>query len=285
MNERKAALVCCSNALKPEKREMVASLVNRLGEYGIQTVLSRHMFSDIPWGHGTGEERARQLMEFYEDDSVTEIYDISGGDLANELLPFLDFELIRRSGKLFFGYSDLTVLINAIYHKTGREGVLYQVRNLLSDKTGCQRKRFDTDHLYGVPCTFLRGERMEGIVVGGNIRCFLKLAGTEYFPDLTGKILLLEAFGGDIPQMRTYISQLEQLGGFEKAAGILLGTFTKLEENGAGTLLEELVLEKSGDLCVAKTQSIGHGTDSAAARIGGFCRISGGECYWVKPQK
>ena len=37
---------------------------------------------------------------------------------------------------------------------------------------------------------------MEGIVVGGNIRCLLKLAGTPYWPDMREKILLLESFGG-----------------------------------------------------------------------------------------
>ncbi len=35
---------------------------------------------------------------------------------------------------------------------------------------------------------------MDGIVVGGNIRCLLKLAGTPYWPDMREKILLLESF-------------------------------------------------------------------------------------------
>ena len=43
-------------------------------------------------------------------------------------------------------------------------------------------------------CKFLQGSKMQGIVVGGNIRCLLKLAGTEYWPDMNGKILLLESF-------------------------------------------------------------------------------------------
>ena len=70
---------------------------------------------------------------------------------------------------------------------------------------------------------------MSGPLIGGNIRCFLKLAGTEYFPDLTGKLLLLEACGGGEPQLLTYLSHLEQLGAFRKVSGILLGTFTKLD--------------------------------------------------------
>ena len=62
---------------------------------------------------------------------------------------------------------------------------------------------------------------MDGIVLGGNIRCLLKLAGTEYFPDMKDKILLLEAMSGQVPQMVTYFSQLQQMGVFEKVKGIL----------------------------------------------------------------
>lgn len=40
---------------------------------------------------------------------------------------------------------------------------------------------------------FLRGTRMEGTVLGGNIRCLLKLAGTQYWPDLPGNFCSLNA--------------------------------------------------------------------------------------------
>lgn len=43
---------------------------------------------------------------------------------------------------------------------------------------------------------FVRGNSMSGTVLGGNIRCFMKLNGTPYFPDLTGKILVLESLEG-----------------------------------------------------------------------------------------
>ena len=70
---------------------------------------------------------------------------------------------------------------------------------------------------------------MEGIVVGGNLRCLLKLAGTEYFPDMKGKILLLEAYGGETGPIATSFNQLELMGVFEQVNGILLGTFTRYE--------------------------------------------------------
>ncbi len=93
-----------------------------------------------------------------------------------------------------------------------------------------QRRRFENrTALFDPQVRFVQGEKMEGVVVGGNIRCFLKLAGTRYFPDLWDKILLLEAYGGEVPQMATYLAQLKQLGAFEKVGGILLGTFTAME--------------------------------------------------------
>lgn len=67
---------------------------------------------------------------------------------------------------------------------------------------------------------------MEGVVIGGNIRCFLKLAGTEYMPDFTDKILLLERYGGTVAQIETYMWQLKQLGAFDKIRVVLLGIFT-----------------------------------------------------------
>jgi muramoyltetrapeptide carboxypeptidase LdcA involved in peptidoglycan recycling len=116
---------------------------------------------------------------------------------------------------------------------------------------------------------FYRGESMKGVVVGGNIRCLLKLAGTEYFPDVQDKILFLESLGGQVPKMVTYLNQLKQMGVFEKVSGIMLGTFSEMEENICKPDIVKLVMDiTSNNLPVAKTQYIGHGADSKAIVIG-----------------
>jgi len=107
------------------------------------------------------------------------------------------------------------------------------------------------------------------VVVGGNIRCFLKLAGTRYFPDLQGKILLLESYGGEVPQMATYLAQLKQLGAFRKVNGVLLGTFTTMEQKHCVPDIITLVKEICGpEMPIAKTAEIGHDDDSKAIVIG-----------------
>ena len=62
--------------------------------------------------------------------------------IANEILPFLDFEIIKKNKKLFWGYSDLTTIINAIYTKTNNESILYQIKNLVAEDMEEQTNNF-----------------------------------------------------------------------------------------------------------------------------------------------
>lgn len=278
--ESKVAIVCCSNGQKQSYREKLELLKNTLLQLGLVPVFGDYIFERDSVFSGSGKERAESLMQFYRDKEIQAIFDISGGDIANEVLPYLDFQTIAESDKMFWGYSDLTTIINAIYTKTGKKSVLYQVRNLIYDAARAQIVDFSstvfdgTDRLFSFDYEFVQGDEMRGIVVGGNIRCLLKLAGTEYWPDMNGKILLLEGLHGTVPQMTTYLNQLEQIGVFNKVSGILLGTFTEMEENNCVPGMTELVKKYVGkDLPIIKTWEIGHGSNSKGIVIGE-------EYYW-----
>ena len=264
----KAAIVACSDGQKREYSDQNTELLHFLEKQGMDMVCSKCIYEKQGVFPGTVEERASQLMKMFADDDIDEIYDISGGDIANMILDELDFEVIGKSKARFWGYSDLTTIINAIYTMTGKSSVLYQVKNMVRGSFQAeQRARFmNREELFHPRFEFICGKKIEGIVIGGNVRCFLKLAGTKYFPDLKGKVLLLEALGGDAPQIATCFAQLKQLGVFEKISGILLGTFTHLEANGNDAY--DLIKEYAGDLPIARTRDIGHGHDAKAICIG-----------------
>lgn len=272
----KVGIVCCSNGLGQEQKETVAKLTMVLNEMALSPILSSYLLSKHEVFSGSGAERAQTLMDFYQEDKIQAIFDISGGDIANEILPYLDFSVIANVKKQLWGYSDLTTLLNAIYAKTGNTGVLYQIKNLVYSCGEMQRAAFvktvlnGENVLFDFPYRYIQGDSMEGIVVGGNIRCFLKLAGTEFLPDLERKILLLEANTGDVPQMVTYLSQLKLMGVFEKVNGILLGTFTEMEKKGKLEDVISLTQRFAKDLPIIKTQKIGHGKDSYGIVIGGY---------------
>jgi len=271
----KIAIVCCSNGEPKSYQEKLQCLHKILEEMGLIPVWSDYIYEQDTVFSGTAEQRAETLMRFYQEEKIRGIFDISGGDIANEILPYLDFDVIAQSNKMFWGYSDLTTIINAIYAKTGQASVLYQIRNVLYDDSVRQIQDFTNTVMYGkqdlldFTYQFVQKESMQGVVIGGNIRCLLKLAGTPYMPDFTGKILLLEARSGGVPQMVTYLNQLKQMGAFEKVSGILLGTYTQMEREACVPTIIDLVKQYVGDqLPIASTSEIGHGTDSKGIIIG-----------------
>ncbi len=279
----KVALVSCSNGISPQNRPKIEKLQKILTSLGLCPVVGDCVYERYAVFGGTAKERAESLMAYYKDSEIDAIFDVSGGDIANEILPWLDYSVIAQSRKEFWGYSDLTTIINGIYAKTGKASTLYQVRNLIKEDGKNQTRYFqetvlgDQNSLYSFACDFLQGDRMEGIVVGGNIRCLLKLAGTEYWPDMTGKILLLEAWSGHAAQMAAYLAQLGQLGVFNQIAGVLLGTFTVMEADQEKPDMETLIrayLPEEKPL--AKTNQIGHGSDSRAIRIGAMLILTSG---------
>lgn len=271
----KIGIVCCSNGQKVTYTEKIKCLEKTLLGMGLHPVFSDYIYEKENIFSGTAKERADALMEFYKDEEIKGIFDISGGDIGNGILPYLDYDIIANSDKLFWGYSDLTTVINAIYQKTGNSSVLYQIRNLIYDCKDGQITNFkntvlhNKKDLFDIDHKFIQQDKMQGVVVGGNIRCFLKLAGTEFMPDLTDKILLLESMGGTVAKIETYLCQLKQLGAFDKVAGILLGTFTEMEAENCVPTVETLVKRIVGkDLPIAVTREIGHGTDSKGIVIG-----------------
>ncbi|MDE7313868.1 MAG: GNAT family N-acetyltransferase [Eubacterium sp.] len=277
----KVGLVCCSNGQQPEQRETINQLITVLSDMGITCVKAQHLYAKDGVFSGTAKERADDVMAFFSDSQIDAVYDISGGDIANEVLCHLDYERIAKTEKMFWGYSDLTTVINAIYAKTGKASVLYQVKHLAGDSARQRRERFwrsvigGGEELFRFSYTFLQGSTMEGVVVGGNIRCLLKLAGTPYLPSLRGKILLLESLHSSEAQLTAYFSQLEQMGAFDEAAGVLLGTFTSLEKTESGLSPFALLSRHiRADLPVARTPEVGHGADAKAVVIGRFLRLT-----------
>lgn len=271
----KIGIVCCSNGQSKNYEEKINKLLNKIEEIGYEPVCSKYIYEEDSYFSASGEDRAKALLEFYENDDIKAIFDISGGDIANEILDYLDFEIIKNNPKPFYGYSDLTTVINAIYAKAGVKSGLYQIRNLIYEEEDKQTLTFKEtfldgkDSLKNINYYFVQDGYMEGEIIGGNIRCFLKLAGTEYMPDFEGKILLLESLNATSPQVMTYFCQLKQLGVFDKINGILLGTFTRLDSEIFVPSVEEIAQKVVGrDIPIARTMDIGHGTDSKCIYIG-----------------
>lgn len=210
-------------------------------------------------------QRARDLMEAFRRPDIGAIFDISGGDAANAVLSYLDFAEIAKTPKPFFGYSDVSVLLNPLYQLAGVPVYYFQAK-FLKKELSVQKQiqmwvqRGDAA-LLPPRYTFLQGEHMEGTLCGGNTRCTLKLAGTPWQPNFTRQILFLESHSGDLPRMETMLYQYRHIGAFDQCCGVLLGQFHGISEKNQ---FYTRVLEILGrpELPVAQTPDVGHQSDS-----------------------
>ena len=269
----KIALVVCSNGKNIEDKDRLEKLESILVEMGLVPVFTKYIYKD-KFGRGVkAQVRAEELMSFYKNKEIKAIFDISGGDIANEILDYLDYDVIKRNYKPFFGYSDLTTVLNALRSQTNEVNYLYQILNIIESveiKTRVENTFMKNKQtLFDVKWKFLQGSRIEGEVIGGNIRCFLKLVGTRYFSEVENKVLFIEGLGTSIEGLVTHLAQLKQIGVFDKISGLLIGTFTKIEKEISVEELFELVQEYiPSSLAVAKTQEVGHAKNSKALKIG-----------------
>ena len=167
---KKIGIVCCSDGFKRTYENEIEELQRTLAEMGIKSVFSPFLYARDGVASGTAEERAKAVMDFYLDDTIDAICDISGGDIANGVLPYLDYSMIAKMHKQFWGYSDLTTVLNAIYSKTGQTGVLYQIRNVLyanreQQMTDVHNALCDGgDVLSRTDSHYVQGKEMHGIV-------------------------------------------------------------------------------------------------------------------------
>jgi len=273
----KVGIVACSNGLNLDSKNVLNELEKTLNELGLKVIFSEKLFRENSVFNGSNEEKAKVLIDFFQDKSIKAIFDVSGGDLANGILDYLDFEVIKNNKKPFFGYSDLSVVLNALYSQANIGCYLYQIRNLIGEDKENQIINFKNTFieerdksLLNFSYKWIQGNEMNGIVVGGNIRCFLKLAGTKYMPDFENKILLLESLSGDVAKMSTFINQYKQIGAFDKIKGIILGNFTEMEDKKYSPNIVELIkgAMNNTNIPIIKTEEIGHKGNSKCIIIG-----------------
>lgn len=78
-------------------------------EFGLNVVEMPNTLKGTDYIYNHPEKRAEDLMAAFEDKSIKAIFSCIGGDESVRMLPYIDFDIIRKNPKIFMGYSDTTV--------------------------------------------------------------------------------------------------------------------------------------------------------------------------------
>jgi muramoyltetrapeptide carboxypeptidase len=245
--------------------------VSFLQANGFSVVLGDSVFRREGYRSGGSETRASALHAMFESDSVNLILNTTGGFNSNELLDFLDYDLIRAKPKFFVGYSDITAVNVALYAIAGIPAVSGCMLGDFVDHPACFLELFKVlsgeELEYRNPKLFwedaaqqsfpagairrLEGKKRAAVgdIICGNLSTFNLLLGTRYFPKLDKSILFLEYDKEEkhaLPSLQRYLWQLRQAGGFDALSALVFGSLqpaVRAEEDvewGCAEILREV---------------------------------------------
>ena len=247
------------------------------------------------------EARVSDLHGAFADPEVRGMLTTLGGYNSNQLLGWLDYDLIRDNPKVLCGFSDITALATAIHARTGlvtysgphfttfgmKRGIEYTIDHF--ERCLMQEGPYDVepaDHWSDDPWYEDQEDRRfvpnpgyevlnegaaEGRILGGNLDTLVLLFGTSYLPELEGTVLLLEDDEEIEPHHfdRTLQSLLHQPG-FDGVRGIVFGRFQRASNMDRETLAEIVRSKPELDrIPVISNASFGHTTPAFTFPIGG----------------
>ena len=234
---------------------------HRLNDRGLKVSFGKNVEICNRFASSSIKERVDDLHEAFADKNVKAIFSVIGGYNANELLPYLDYNLIRNNPKFFIGYSDTTALLNAINAKTGLITYYGPAFSTLGMKKGAEYILDDLDKTLfsDQPISYVPSEKWsddawfldqdnrnfhgnqgavsiqngkaKGKLIVGEMTTLQLLFGTPYLPSLEGAILALEitdiSSENALKIINRIVHSLEQQKGFKNIQGIIFGRFER----------------------------------------------------------
>ncbi len=238
----RVALVAPSGPLpEPEDLDRAAEHCRALG---LQPVVMPS--SGKTWGYlaGTDQERLADLNTAMADHTIAGIWCLRGGSGLSRIVDRVDFDTFARQPKVVLGYSDITVLLLAIWTRTGVvtfHGPVARAHLTDFSRSHLERVLFHSGTIAALdpaesgdaaePIVTIAPGTARGRLVGGNLSLLQTLIGTEYFPELDGAILFLEDVHEAIYRIDRILAHLRLTGALRRLAGVAIGRFTDIPPN------------------------------------------------------
>jgi muramoyltetrapeptide carboxypeptidase LdcA involved in peptidoglycan recycling len=282
----------------------------RLSEMGFKVTFGKHIMESDEFISSSIESRIEDLHDAFRDKNVKGILTVIGGFNANQLLRYIDWDIIKNNPKVFCGFSDVTILNSSIFQKTGLVNYYgphystfgqklyldytldYFKKCLLSEeKFSVNSSESWSDDAWYINqedrhpiknngyLIINKGEA-KGTILGGNLCTFNLLQGTEYFPNLSeDTILFIE--DDELSNPVTFDRDLQSLihqSGFEKVRGLVIGRFQKASKMTDEMLIKIIKTKRELEgIPVIANADFGHTSPIITFPIGGEVRIKAKE--------
>ena len=257
----KVMIIAPARGLKIIGQDVRQIATERLNKLGLEVVFAPNT-TDANWdymGSSSIENRVEDIHTAFKDNSIKAILTVIGGFNSNQLLKYLDYELIRNNPKIICGYSDITALLNAITAQTGLQTYYGPHYSSLGMKYGCDYtfehfvKMLTTDNVDEIEPSqvwsddlwFLDQEKRDfdanegywiihqgqakGVIAGGNLCTYNLLLGTPYRRKFTEDTILFieDTASAPLQDIERDLQALIHQEDFKNVKGIVIGRFQK----------------------------------------------------------
>jgi muramoyltetrapeptide carboxypeptidase len=250
--------------------------LDKLREKGFNVLIAKNAFKTTYQYAASPQERADDFNGLIADTNVKMLL-FGGGEVCNEIMPLVDYSMIRRNPKIICSYSDSTTILNAVQSLSGVVTYYGQslrtfcnlspyndlcFQNALMDDT----RQFQPNSQWSV----IRGGRCEGRLLGGYLANFAIMQSGRYFNHDTSKKVILfieDHISFSSPSVVSkYFSHIEQSGLFACVSGMLFGHYSAEPQPVIDEILQRLA--QRYNIPVARCEDFGHGENNAILPIG-----------------
>ena len=243
------------------------------------------------------EDRVNELNWAFKSPEISAVICALGGMGSAAVLPYLDYETIRKSRKPFLGRSDISALNAGILKHAGlitfncqtpsikldggesfrvnqSESFVKTLELLMSDRPWYDIPFANNPFIPQTVC----GGSSRGIAVGGNMDTFTRLIGTPYFPDLNGTILFIEDVHKSPEAIGRQFLHMKLAGLLDRLAGVVIGEFQDVKASSKSTIEESIIEYLSDGPPTVYGYPFSHGPVVAPIPIGAMCSLNADTC-------
>lgn len=225
-------IISPSGAIDPTYIHKAAA---RLSHHGHQVSIAPHACGKYGRFSGTLEERIADLQQAIDSPDIDAILCSRGGYGLVQIIDKINFSALTKYPKLFIGFSDITVLHNALgqLHLPSVHGIMCKHITELTEESDPLCIMFsilnsEESCIYQTKYHSLnRNGHCEGIVRGGNLSVLYGLRRTPFdLPDIDDTILFIEDIAERPYHIDRMMNNLRLSGTLAKLRGLIVGQFS-----------------------------------------------------------
>lgn len=205
-----------------------------LQEMGFRVKFPRNLWPGPEYLADSDDNRGYEFNRLFKDEEIKGLISMRGGYGCLRMLDKIDIALVSRNPKILVGFSDITILQNYLYEKTGLvslHGPVVTSLGIATEETlaslyDClvNNKKYSID---SKKIEVLRdGPDISAPLIGGNLASLVTLLGTCYDFSWNSKIVFLEDINEPAYRIDRMLTQLKLAGKLDNIAGLVLGDFS-----------------------------------------------------------